>query len=321
LIVKSELASKKVEIIGKRMFAVFILVTALASVSAFGRQDGFFKFKADCRVEIIGEPKIHEPFEAVFTFTPLEDLVRTRGILDTAIFSTKSDAKYVKGDTLWTGLLEKGKTYSLKAWFIADDPILFLVQGSIRTKGAPGIVWHEKDTPDPGADATNGASKHIDFRKYASTEPQKPRKFHYLSDDSTGWITPYIWPYPDSISPLWRLQSPVIAKMKPETKPHKGSHKLHVPRPDTNYIDITETILKSGNTVKFNSKKINILLISPDLRNKLSIDIDSNFIIEIINDSTYLLRGLRRESIININYQGKTYSFPIELMALHNITK
>ncbi len=298
------------------LFFVLIAVVSLISNTTFGSEGGIYKFKADCKMEIVGEPKIHEPFEAIFTFTPRQGIVHTSGISDTAKFNMSEDIEFVKGDTLWIGLLENGKTYTLRAWFIVNDPIYFRVVGSVRTKGATGMVGHKKGTPDPGANAYNGkGSQLFDFREEESRELKK----HYLTNDSTIWFAPYVFPDLKPMSNRIGNGRPIIAKMKSDKNVIVDSNHVMAFKTDTNYIDVSATMLESKDTIKFNSKKINILRMSQELRNSYIIKVDGNCNLKMLNDSTYLIDNINSEFILKIDYQGKSYLPPVELLTLYNI--
>ena len=89
------------------------------------------EFKAECNVEIIGEPKPGEPFEVVFTFTPLVDCYHTRGVPDAAFLRSENGVTFLGGDTVWTGLLEKGNTYSLRARYSMQMETRFRFGGQV----------------------------------------------------------------------------------------------------------------------------------------------------------------------------------------------
>ncbi|MFH1374653.1 MAG: hypothetical protein ABII79_12735 [bacterium] len=89
------------------------------------------EFKAECNVEIIGEPKPGEPFEVVFTFAPLVDCYHTRGVPDEAFLRSENGVTFLGGDTVWTGLLEKGNTYSLRARYSMQMETRFRFWGKV----------------------------------------------------------------------------------------------------------------------------------------------------------------------------------------------
>jgi len=282
-------------------FLILIAFVLLISNTAFGYQDGFFKFKVDCEIEIVGEPKIHEPFEAVFIFTPLEELVHTRGILDSAKFSSREHIKYVKGDTLWVGLLENGKTYKLRAWFVVDDPVFFRVQGSVRTKGATGIAGHKKGTPDPGANATNGkGSKLFDFKQPYT---RKPEDIHYLSDDSMSWIAPFH--INDSMLRDFG-PAPVIAKSVGDLKMRK-KHKRPLPERKTNYIFLDSSNLINRTAIQLIRGKTNIIKF--DDRDGLIEFPKSNNTFSIIKlrENEYKIFPKAVDTLLNVQYKYSLY--------------
>jgi len=134
----------------------------------------YLQFEADTKIEIIGEPKLGEPFEVIFTFKLLEDILHTQGVLDNAYLTSEQGVKFLDGDTVWNGLLQKGQKYSLRARYVVDTTVAFRFRGIVYAKEVPGKI----PPPDPvrdsvkvvGVKCVNGAvSRLIDFR----TEDQK----------------------------------------------------------------------------------------------------------------------------------------------------
>jgi len=125
------------------MLAVF-LVSSL--VTGMGN---FRTFEADCTIEVIGEPKLNEPFEVVFTFTPRGEFLHTKGFPDTAyIRHTSEHVEHISGDTMWIGELHNGTSNELRAWFKLTQKASTVFSGVIWAVQAKG---HYK-TPRPDED-------------------------------------------------------------------------------------------------------------------------------------------------------------------------
>jgi len=102
-----------------------LCLLALPGVTVFAGQGGFFELNADCKIEIVGEPEIGKEFEIKFTFTPLSELRHSKGIPDTARLGSNHDLTFIRGDSVWTGFLETGETYTLRATYRVDTALIF----------------------------------------------------------------------------------------------------------------------------------------------------------------------------------------------------
>ena len=84
--------------------------------------DGPFpRLEADLSIEVIGEPKIGEPFEVVFTCTPLEETLPSGH--DQILLDIGGAGECLSGDTLWEGTLGSDSVYlhiscSGKTWVV-----------------------------------------------------------------------------------------------------------------------------------------------------------------------------------------------------------
>ena len=156
---------------GARAAALVTLValTLLPTPTFATSETKYPEFAADTKVEIVGEPKLGVPFEVIFTFRPLEDILHTRGVSDKAYLTSEPGVKFLDGDTVWNGHLQEAQEYSLRARYVVDTMIAFRFRGIVYAMDVPGKI----PPPDPvrdsvkevGAKCVNGAaSRLIDFR-------------------------------------------------------------------------------------------------------------------------------------------------------------
>jgi hypothetical protein len=150
------------KLLPKIAIMIFMAIAALFFPSVlFADGDLPPALNADCTVDIIGEPKINEPFEVIFSFAPNQDLIHTKNIPDTAKIGVDEKINFVSGDTLRTGFMEKGRTYVLRAYLMVRDSIRFRIRGKVIAMQAMGLFISVSDIPDPGVKARTGASSEI----------------------------------------------------------------------------------------------------------------------------------------------------------------
>lgn len=150
-------------------FATLVILTLVSSPTFATGETKHPEFEADTKVEIIGEPRLGEQFEVVFTFSPQVDCYHTKGIPDTAYLRSAKGVKFLTGDTVWTGFLQKGNQYSLRAQYVVDSGMLFRFGGRIAAMEVlesipqPFINWNGK-TKVGWKCVTGARSRLIDLR-------------------------------------------------------------------------------------------------------------------------------------------------------------
>ncbi len=293
-----------------------LAMVIILALNAYASQGDFFEFKADCKIEIVGEPQLGEPFEVVFTFTPRQDIIHTRGIADTAILSAEEGVEFLSGDTIWTGLLKDGLTYSLKARFMVNEPIMFRIRGGIVAVQARGFIAHAEGSLDNGIRATKSASSRlIDF---SDIKPNRKSEKKYMPKDSSYEIIIVDLP-PSTLNSGFGPEKPIIVKMDSSRDGNtiNGLNETLSENVDTNYIYLNIRNIKKTDTLFFHPKKTNVI-VTPKLRTRPIIKAN-NRLLDNINDTTYILHFNDELTPIEIFLDDTTVTLPVKLLSIYSI--
>jgi len=272
------------------------------------------RLEADCNVEIIGEPELNKPFEVVFTFTPNHELIHTKGIPDTAKLRSEAEIEYISGDTLWTGFFERGKTYTLKAWYIFKEPTTFRFKGQLRAMQAKGLMMSVDGYPDIGAKGYAGGNSRLIIIKGDANNKKKKK---YVSPTGSYEIEKFTptGSLLETINRQFMVVSDTPGTGKCEFK-KENAIDSNV-QSDTNYIFINLSESTALDTLFFHHSKTNFLILSdPDDVGKISGD---NVQLQKINDTTFLINVLDDKSTIEIFLKDTTLNFPVKYLSFYSL--
>jgi len=258
-----------------------LCLLALPGVTVFAGQGGFFEFEADCNLEILGEPDLHKPFEAIFTIIPRHDLIHTRGVEDTIKLKSYEGVTLLEGDTLWTGFMQRDKIYTLRARFVVDTAIYFRIHGVAKVVQALGIAAYPRGMDDMGAIATKAASSRLyDFTIHS--QPTKPKI--YCNEDSSIEITPVTI---ENLGPPPIISGPSKVQITQSTNKHIiTNYEKNQSIGDTNYIYIDHQSVIKMDTIHIHPAKTNIFFFGRNIPNIQS-QFEEMLPLNKINDSTY----------------------------------
>ncbi len=243
--------------------ALVLFVTVIAlSASAYARTESKYpEFKADCKVEIIGEPKLGEPFEVVFTFTPLDSFSHSRGIPDYAYIGSDSGVEFLGGDTLWTGFLQTGQQYVLRGKYMVKSEIRFDFIGVVYAMQVLGIIMPSTYDQNKGIDFGIKAysvtkSQAVDFRSEVEKQKRKQQKISAFMVTDTGLV-----PMESSLvsPPPEFARRPVITEVTDSQLPRRKKGKLR-----TWDEAIQQTIHKADLPIKLDSSVPDTIKITYD---------------------------------------------------------
>ncbi len=175
-------------------------------------------FKADCKIEVTGEPKLHIPFDVVFNFTPLVELNHSKGISDTAYIRFSRGITYLSGDTVFPVNMQEGSAYSMRCNFVIDSPGIY---------GIAGIIWasQAKDAYPIQLRAGNEFAKAFQITAIDITIPKPQDSTKKINEWATyGQVQIKTISLPDSITlrfpgPYLKQQNPVYDASRSEVVP------------------------------------------------------------------------------------------------------
>ncbi|MCK4372219.1 MAG: hypothetical protein KAW61_03685, partial [candidate division Zixibacteria bacterium] len=295
-------------------------VMLLISASSPGLQAGFVdhvEFECDAVVEVFGEPKLGEPFEVEFRFTPLAEIKHERGVPDSAYLRAREEGvSYVGGDTLWVGLLETGQTYSMRATFVCNAEIRFRVKGLVRAREVVGIVG------PPGATTAafgGTCSRLLDFRVNPPPDGFSFDSYDAVMTDSGVVVLDSMpwnqrhWVDPEEVNRRrWeRLKAQESESDIPRTR-HPGGGKQKISF-RTNEVTLTLEKLLALDTILLYWKGFNLISLGEQIRN-LKILNDSSFRLDRSGSGSFRLDVLQPDSTLEIQLDDSTYVLPVRYL-------
>ncbi|HOD65639.1 MAG TPA: hypothetical protein PKW75_04065 [candidate division Zixibacteria bacterium] len=173
------------------MGSVALVSVAVADTTHANIALEYGDLKGSGGVEIVGEPKLGEPFDVVFRFTPVDSFSHSKGIPDTVLIRGNPGVEFVGGDTLWIGSLTRCQTVELKARFVIRAEIKRVVTGWVHAAQTLGQIIPPQFGPNAGVDVGRECvaqfrSKPIDFRQ--AEENDQISRLWRLKVTDTGLI-------------------------------------------------------------------------------------------------------------------------------------
>ncbi len=304
----------------KAVITVFVAIMPLLfTVDSGASGDEPPRLEADCSVEIIGEPEINEPFEVVFTFTPNHDMIHTKGIPDTAKIRVGRGINFVSGDILWTGFLEKGETYILRAWLMVSDSIKFRVKGKVIAMQAMGLFMSVHDIPDPGVKARDGASSRIINLAGIPENVIIVNKPIINPEDSTVlYFVKDTIPKPHFWEPVF-VQPPLEngLRQKNTVKKTRTREPNRRPSPEDNIIKIDSAGLYRGDTIIIKKNWPNIII--PELKGKFRILDKKSFDLDNISNDVFQITPIDFDTLLQIEYLDTIFTIPVDYQSIYYI--
>jgi|GEM_PF-1870902 hypothetical protein len=295
-----------------------LLIGVVFAVSAMARTEGPPEFECDCSIEIVGTPELNRPFEAILTWTPRAKVNLSRDILDTVYFwRAYEHMRYVGGDTLWVGDLEKDKTYSMKASFEIFDYGYCMVVAkiiSMRTKGIGAIVAGDVDI-GLYAEKTcfSNRSKLENSNKDAHSENKSEIKWHYSANGDSIGIQSF------SGKKLNFGLPPATVKAADNANAAKPAGEPLINKSDTNVIYVLQSDILTNRPIKISSLKTNKIIL-PENVEWIEIDTTCDLRFEKVEDNILIVDKPQNECYFTIIINDSTCLVPIKLLSYYSIS-